>query len=184
MGNRGFFSFSKGDLLPPLVLINEIRTGGGTNTITFADIPTGFRILKIWGFMRDDYGGANGDSVYMYFNEDTTAAHYRSENIIAYTNTLTRSSTATAFIANTSDAASAATYYGALMVDIPYYKENYNAKVATVVSGFKVDSSSQYVRQYLTTLTWNTVSPIYQIDFTMGNGNYVAGTKIAMYGIP
>jgi hypothetical protein len=145
---------------------------GGSSTITFSSIPATYAHLQLRiATVNSTYGR-------LYFNNDTTAANYRSH-----------------YLSGNGSAASAGTYANVIyspydgsgsndpyveIIDILDYGNTNKNKVIRQLAGLDKNGSGQVA--FLSGL-WLSTSAINEIDLVVNSGNFAQYSHFALYGI-
>lgn len=165
-----------------ITLISE-QTPSGTGTASFTSIPSTYRHLKIEIVGRSTKS-ANDEYINIEFNGDTTVANYRYGFDQIYANALKYTEVGDGMFAGRVPAANApANSPGVYTFDIPYYKETTFNKVISGQGGMRYDAAGTQLLVLYLTMEWENTAAINQIDLKLATGNWVAGTKIALYGV-
>jgi hypothetical protein len=157
-------------------------TGSSTNQYTFTNIPQGYQDLYAVAFTRSDYAGVrdqllgriNGNSGSIYstthlYGDGASAASGRDTS-----NTWIRYQFASAAANVTSG------IFGSNISHILNYANSTTYK--TILQRSAVDENGQGLL-VLDVTTAQTTSSITSFQFFCGNGNFVAGSTFALYGI-
>jgi hypothetical protein len=148
-----------------------------TASITFSDIPQGYKHLQIRGIIANT-GGLAGFA--MTFNSDTSANyawHYLqgsgTGNLVAGATTSTTSITGALGI-NT------ANIFGGSITDILDYKDTNKYKIARIFHGYDANGSGY---SQINSGLWMSTAAITSITFTCGSGNFAINTRLSLYGL-
>lgn len=170
-----------GGLPPSEVLISEV-TPSGTGVVTFSSLGS-YRSLRITGMGRGTQA-ATSVLLQMTFNSDT-GANYLNERDLGSSTTAQASNTETAFVYAASICAANAPSgnASAFYIYIPDFAGTTFHKSALGKSSLRVGtgSTSHYVVDVAS--WWLNTAAITSITLTLSAGNYVAGTRISLYGV-
>ena len=149
---------------------------GGSGTITFSSIPSGYEHLQIRAI---NLGSASGTDVRIRFNSDT-GSNYRTHFIYGDGSTVAAGTSSTTYstIALTSLTTSNPS---AFVTDILDYTST--AKNKTVRSLMGNDSNGSGYAVLYSGLWFATPAAITQIDITPNSGNFNQYSSFALYGI-
>lgn len=150
------------------------QTGTG-NTMTLSGIPSTYKNLRIYYTGRTGASGSAVDNTVIYFNGDTTSANYKG----AYWGS--GSGTSNIFPLRTTGATATSGYFGSGWIDITDYSSTTGKyKQVHVYSGCVSPGSTEIFVNYTTWL--NSASAINSLTWGYGAGNFIAGSKIDIYG--
>jgi len=162
----------------PVPLYYEALTGTGRFDIS--GLPQGFFALEIILIARSSVAAA-GDSVYMYFNGDTTAANYRTGRQLAGTGP-TNTATDAPDLDTIPAANSTANDFGHQRIYIPEYAGS-KRKSASYLGGQRRDATVIYTTTGL--INWENTAAITQVTIQpdgYATDTFVAGSTIQIIG--
>lgn len=153
-------------------------------SITTPTLPGTYKHLRVVYTARSD-AAANFEGLLLRFNSDS-AANYDSQWLQAAGTGVSSSGSlgATAATLGALTAASSpAGYFGTGAIDIPAYRDTVAFKSATGPANYKFDTTATgyFVLTYAG--TWKSTAAISMITFLPGAGNFIAGTRITVYGM-
>lgn len=153
-----------------------IGSGTGTgNTITVSGIPSTYNNLRIYYTARTTAGSSAVDNTTMYFNGDTTSTNYKG----FYWGSGTGGGGN--FPMRTTASTATAGYFAGGWIDILDYSSTVNKnKQIRIYGGSTSPGNMELFTNYTAWL--NTTSAINSITWGYGAGNFVAGSKIDIYG--
>lgn len=150
---------------------------GGATSITFSNIPQGYKDLQIRTLGRSQRSASQADELYMQINSTSlTRNHY-----FLGTGSSALSGSATAGWAGIQAASSStAGVFGASIIDILDYANVNKNKTTRSLSGLVTTNSEMYL---LSNFIANT-APITSLTFTCsGSNSFAQNTRISLYGI-
>jgi hypothetical protein len=159
---------------------------GSTATASFTSISGSYSALKIVGIARCSTAGTGASVLRMRFNADTGTNYAVQTSVSNGTSTNTfgvnataQTGTQVAEINNAGTVTNAASTFEAI---IPFYADTTFAKQS--IGMYNTWSSAATSSQYFINQAgfWNNTAAITQIDFVLP-ANFVAGSKIILYGI-
>lgn len=166
------------------VLIGEI-TPTGTGTLSWGSISATYTSLEIEYVVRGTQAAAYVEGS-IFFNNDTTAANYRTTGEGGYGSN-------TGYVAGADDAANlagkvpagtaTAGYAGYGFIKIPYYAKTAFHK--TAINTFVARRSDSSVEVFTGTVSthWESTVAINRVDITLSAGNYDTGSTFRLYGV-
>lgn len=157
------------------------------STVTFSDIPSIYTHLQIRAIARNNTADNGGQSMTMYFNNDTTHTNYRSHLMYGVGSG-----------SGTSESAQLSGYYGSIgfvpaanmtanvysgqIIDVLDYASTSKTKVSRTLWGLDSNSASGYCG--LASFLWNSTNAVTSISFSsFPSASFVAGSNFALYGI-
>lgn len=168
-----------------MVKIAEENDHDGTaDTVTFDNIPPFFRDLRVVVFGRSDVN-ANFETFSMRFNNvqgtdyDYLIFHRDGDGSESDSYSPGTSGLFLGFIPG---ATSPANYAGQAIVEILNYRTSL-AKTINVQGFYKLDTSSADINYVRGGGHWNDTDPITRIDIFLLGGDFVAGSRVALFGI-
>lgn len=155
--------------------IATVTVTSNTNTISFTSIPGTFKHLQLRCIAKTD--SADTDSqTYIQINSNPFTAMHRMR-ASGTSNTATYNDTTSEITYLPAGASSKSNIFGAFIIDIPDYANTSKYKTVKSLGG------SNDILQ-LNTGFYNSTSAITSISFTaQANRNFIAGTRIALYGL-
>jgi hypothetical protein len=151
----------------------------------FASIPASYRKLQLQIMGRVAGAGPVGN-VEIQFNGDT-ASNYAyawavSNSAGAYSDGGDNSHTS-ALVARLSASGASANDCGVIDADIPFYADTTFNKGGTARASERSSGASAGQARYQTAFFWRSTAAINAINVISTNGNFVVGTRFALYGI-
>ncbi len=158
---------------------------GTAATITFSSIPATYRSLQLHILARCDVAATSATG-HIRFNSDATAI-YNTEQVGAFGASVTGAEVISGTSAQWGDIAAASATANAAsvaIITIPWY---------TNTSFWKFFTSSQGMSTAATTATtfskhwvghWRSTAAINAITLLPASNNFIAGTSVALYGLP
>jgi len=150
---------------------------GSSGTITFSSIPATYTHLQIRCLMKNT---SNSTNLYVTFNGDSTSnysAHY------LYTDGQTRSSAALngayMFLGRYASS-TAASVYGANVIDILDYANTNKYKTARGLGGYDTNGGGEIL---FSSGNWRSTAAITSITLNTDATNWTTATTFALYGI-
>ncbi len=156
---------------------------GGASTVTFSNIPQGYKHLQIRGITKDGYTGGNGNNTGIYVNGDTSA-NYAIHYMLSYSGGAeTGSSSSNTFIIANWGASSTtgANCFGAGIIDILDYSNTNKYKTTRTLTGVE-DASVGQIR-FWSGLWMNTAAITSLTLFPLNSASYVQYSRFSLYGI-
>ena len=154
---------------------------GGVSTVTFSNIPQGYKHLQIRGFANNGNGTGGSTATTLRFNSDT-GSNYAYHNLIG-NGTATSSgavaSTTAIFVTNAPQLSATASAFGFTIIDILDYTNTNKYKTIKTLHGADLNGSGQII---LSSGLWMNTSAITSITINPG-GDAVQYTHFALYGI-
>jgi len=151
---------------------------GGTSSISFTSIPSGYSHLQIRAFSRSQRSDSSADEVFMTINSTSlTRNHY-----LFGTGSSVLSGSATAGWTGISTAASAASdIFGTTIIDILDYANTNKNKTIRSLSGFDTNGGGEI---YLLSNFLDNTSAISSLTFNCsGSNSFAQYSSFALYGI-
>jgi len=155
---------------------------GGTGTITFSSIPTGYKHLQVRAFGQTNRGSVSYDGAQMRINSDT-ASNYSAHNLTGTGSAASSSSSLTTYMQLPWAAFGTTTgsNWGGAVIDILDYLDTNKFKTIRALGGADGNGSG-YVT--LTSGNWRSTSAITSITFVPDGGTtWSQYTQFALYGI-
>lgn len=161
-----------------------VTLSASTSSVTFADIPTGYKHLQIRALTRTDRSDTN-EFMTVRFNSDT-GTNYAYHSLYGNGSSAgaadTGTSTATPWSATTAGGNAGASMFGAVILDILDYQNTNKYKTLRSLSG--TDQNATTGRIYFQSNLWQSTSAITSITVTPTHGtNFVTYSRFALYGV-
>ena len=153
---------------------------GGSNNVTFSDIPQNYKHLQIRCMAKDT--GAAGPQINFTCNSDNGVSYTR-HRLIGNGSTVSASGNADlSYIPMLASAGlpSAASTYGVLIIDILDYTNTNKNKTIRVLSGQDSNGSGGVD---FTSGMWMKTDAVSSITFTLSSGNFSQYSRFSLYGI-
>jgi len=172
-----------GNLWAPGKDFDSIATATGTGSsgvITFTSIPSTYRHLHIRGFTKSTGGGSNWK---VQFNSDTGSNysnHYLESNGSAVVAGAELTQTGMNFYATTATS-TAASVYGAVIMDILDYTSTNKNKTVRTLNG--TDTNGGGNNDFDSGLWYATPAAVSTITITLNSGSFDTNSKISLYGV-
>jgi hypothetical protein len=158
-------------------------TSGGTSSVIFSSIPSGYTHLELRYTARADTSGVVQDNINLEFNGDTTTSNYRTQRFYTEGTSIGRDEVANYNLGGRLTGASAnANFFGNGTITIPDYASTTKKKAMVAFSGVNNGPGANGGCQ-LFGGTWSGTAAINQIKITATNGNLVQYSKFYLYGI-
>lgn len=161
----------------------SVTVTSATSTISFTEIPTGYRHLELRSVAQTSTSASNWQRLMVAFNSDTTSSNYadhifqgNGSNASAVAETSTRKGFGSA-------ASSGANIFAPNITTILDYANTSKYKVSKTIRG--VNSNNVYTGvAALESSLWLSTSAISSITLTIEDGsNFTTSTKFALYGV-
>ena len=157
---------------------------GNTSTITFSNIPQGYKHLQIRAITRDTFAGGNGNNMGIYVNGDT-ASNYAVHYLLGLSS---GSASAGAgpnnpyIIGNFGGTSTtAANCFGVGITDILDYSNTNKYKTTRTLTG--VDDNSTGQVRFWSGIWLNTAAITSLTLFPQNSASYVQYSRFSLYGI-
>jgi hypothetical protein len=164
--------------------ISDTTLGGSAANVDITSIVATYAHLLIVSYARGDTAAAN-TALNVRFNNDT-AANYDFQRLTGGAATVSafeafaQTSIISCFIpANTAGA----NLFNASLVFIPHYAGSANNKVALSLASVKLGTTTGSLATYLHGGFWRSSAAINRITLLPAAGNFVAGTRVSLYGM-
>lgn len=164
-----------------LVKIGEINTTAGQATIDFSGIPQGYRNIVISASVRGDDPGTRQDCV-LFANGDTGANYMRNVSVVhdgMGSNIIDAARGGIPFVWAPCGGAAAGNF-GTFEATICDYAQSDRFKNGSGTGLSPAQVNDNYL--CLVMSIWRSLAPITDLRFSMQSGNFVAGSRIAIYG--
>ena len=167
-----------------LIGSQTISVTGSSKTITFLNVPQTYNSLEIEVFGRATRVGSPSDSVYLFFNNDTTQTNYRyTFDGARAAGTADMSGGAEARIGVLAAASAGANSPGGFSAIVPSYTNPWFNKVAYSIGGYRTDDSSAFGFVKTGAIEWVSVAPITRVDIQSAVDSFATGTSVRLYGV-
>lgn len=167
------------------VLIASTTLGASAASITFSSIPQTWAHLRAVGYIRGDSATVSQDGL-VRFNGDSGSNYdrqYMSAAGAAVGAGENFGITSGLVIIHPSASAPANLFSG-FVLDIPHYTSTAGNKTAFTEASHKIGTASGNLNTALYMMAWRNNAAITQVAFLPGTGNFVAGSRISLYGMP
>lgn len=158
---------------------------GTSAAITFASIPQAFSHLRIVGYARTD-GAVTVQDMLMRFNGDSGANYDRQYLSGAVSTAAAGESFGTTGLGVSSvpGASAAANLFAPFDIVTPYYSQGSNHKASVSCWAYKYGTASGNLGVGMMSHFWRSAAAITQVSLHPTSGNFVAGTRVTLYGMP
>lgn len=158
---------------------------GSAATIDFTSIPATFAHLRLAIYGRGDTV-AVGTNILARLNNDSTAVYqYQLLLASAAVASAVEGLAQTSIVLGNMPAASAgANFFGACVIDLLHYAGATNQKVLEYLTGFRSGGATGNGTTYKGSGWWANGAAINRLTLIPAAGNFVAGTRATLYGIP
>ena len=161
------------------VLISQ-QTPTGTS-VSWTSIPATYNNLYIELVARSDRSGQVVEDLYIYFNNDTTAANYFQGRITSGDTTVGANESDAPLLPGIAAANAPASECGYNKIWIPQYAGTTFNKTAIAI-GFK-RSATGTLNQMVAGISWESTTAINRVDIvTVNSSNFVSGSTFRLYG--
>ena len=151
-----------------------------TGSVTFSSIPATYKHLQLRMSTRTDFASATPIDMYLELNADTSYTGYRNHRLNSNGATITAGNSASYDIHKITPAASStASAFSTIIVDLLDYANTNKNTTVRYLGGADLNGSGNLT---FGSILWPFTSAVNQIKL-MADGSFVAGTKIALYGI-
>ena len=158
---------------------------GGTSSVSFTSIPSTYQHLQVRAFGRMTDAGTSANTFLTRYNNDTTAANYRSHRLLGENTTVYAQDSSgqqgVSFDAQWPRNSSGANCFGAMVLDILDYANTSKYKTTRSLNGSD-DNSTSVTDIALSSGLWMSTSAINRIDFVPTTG-FAQYSSFALYGI-
>jgi hypothetical protein len=166
-------------------IASSVVGAGGASSITFSNIPQGYKHLQIRGISRLS-GSATNQGVYAKFNGSSLGYSYLGGHVMYGNGSTTSSingwqgtSIAGGVVSQIPAATATANIFGTNVTDILDYTNTNKYKTVRTINGFDTSSIGQV---HLMSFVWLDTSPITTI-LILPDSSYVQYSRISLYGI-
>ena len=172
---------------PPLSLTgyNSIATVtvGSTpqSSITFSDIPQGYKHLQIRWIAREDTAGQGDAEFWGRFNGDS-GANYKYHSIFGDGSTAYSAAGGNTFFASGRGVAAsiASNIFGVSVMDILDYTNTNKNKVTRILSGWDANGSGY---MFFYSGLWMNTNAVTSVTLLGDTGSFIQNSQFALYGI-
>ena len=171
----------------PLTLIAETLLVAPAASIDMASIPATYDHLILKFQMRTDKPAVTNELVSVVFNNDSANANYDKQQYQGTAAVVTTAETLATAVSRQAIEAAAATatadHFSTGKIVIPFYAGASFKNALVETSSWRSRASTGFVLgQYA--MGWASVAAINRITFAPATGpNFVAGTKVSLYGL-
>lgn len=164
--------------------ISDTTLGGSAANIDISSIVGTYAHLFVVVYARGDVA-AGSPALWVRFNGDTAANYdYQQLQSTAATVNASESFGVTAITAGLFPGNSAgANLFGVCIGFIPHYAGSSNNKMALATSAFKTGVATGNLVNQLNGGSWRSNAAINRITLLPNSGNFVAGTRVTLYGM-
>lgn len=152
---------------------------GGASSITFNNIPQGFTDLFVQYSLRSDFAGVWADGSGLRFNGDTSSSGSMTQMYGLGTSAGQGNGLTAMYIGIVTAATNTAGIFSKGTINIPNYTGG-KFKQAIVESANKNDSTSTI--DHMVSNLWSSTAPVTSLTITCGQGNFVQGSTVTLYG--
>ena len=166
------------------VRIADITLGADAATMDFQSIPAIYAHLFLECYLRGDTAAAVGNAV-IRFNNDS-AANYDYQYVVGNAAAATAAETfaqGSALIGNMPQNTAGANLFGSITIDIPHYANTANNKAAISRWAHKSGVTTGLLRSGRHGHFWRSNAAITQITLSTSAANFVAGSRVDLYGL-
>jgi hypothetical protein len=151
------------------------------SSITFSDIPQGYKHLQIRWIARQDTAGQGDSEFQARFNSDS-GANYKYHAIFGDGTTAYASAGGNTFFAagRGVSASIASNIYGVSVMDILDYTDTNKNKVTRILSGWDANGSGY---MFLYSGLWVNTNAVTSITLLGDTGSFIQNSQFALYGI-
>ena len=155
---------------------------GGSASITFTGIPTGYKHLQLrWIARSTATGGDSASTLRMKLNN--SSGTYRSHGLVGTGSSASAGDSPTStgdwiYYAIPNDSVSAS-MYGVGVIDILDYASTSKNKVSRMLAGFDKNGGGQVSLQ---SHLWVDTTAITSLEFSLATGNFKEYSQFALYG--
>ena len=153
---------------------------GGASSITFSNIPQGYKHLQIRFIAR---GSAATNEVWAQFNSDT-GSNYSTHQVYgsgAAAGASGTASTSYAKVGELSGTNASASIFGVSVIDILDYANTNKYKTTRALTGTDINGSGGYI--VFVSGNWNSTSPINSITLYYNTYSFLQYSRFSLYGI-
>lgn len=169
--------------------ISSITVGSlGASSVSFTEIPQGYRHLQIRGIVRNNKsGGQSVNDLYARFNNDSGSnysTHYL-QGFISSANVATVSSGAATSQTSLSCGITpqGSGQFAPVVIDILDYSSGVKNKLTRALTGFDQNSTSLESGVFMYSGMWMSTAPVSSISLFQGTFALVQYSTLSLYGI-
>lgn len=161
----------------------EEQTPSGVTAVTFSSLGSFTHLRIVYSVRADD--AVTSENFLMTFNGDT-GANYDRESLLSSNTTVSGAGAAAAtsmFIQQVVGASAPANVAASGEIVIYDYRGTTFFKTATSAGYLQTAASAAGQQARVNGGLWRSASAITSVTLTLGSGNYVAGSKLTLYGM-
>lgn len=168
-----------------LVQLFDTTLAAAAASIDTTAIPGGYSALMLVLVLRGDTAAGSIDNL-IRFNGDTGANYddIATRNNNAATGTVNDQAATSGELGQIVAATSTSNYASTIQAMIPNYAGTAFFKTAVYISGHEVTPATPTMQSWTGAISWRSTGPITQINVRPSAGNYVAGSRFTIYGMP
>lgn len=162
----------------------EEKTPSGVGTVTFTSLGSGYKALRVAVFGRST-AVATTDNVWLQFNGDTTNVYdwqYSQSTGAANSTPSGLIATNHMIVGVLTGANAVADSPGQTVIDIPYPFDTTFQKSGHFYGGLLHTAATTGILDFHGNGRWRSTAALTSITVLLDTANFVAGTKIALYG--
>ena len=153
-----------------------------TGTVTFSNIPQGYKHLQVRTLTRSASGGAAFGGTQLTFNGDTTTSNYTFHRLIGDGSSASAyGQSGLDYIIRTALSGLAASIYAVSVIDILDYSNVYKFKTTRCLTGGDNNSTVGIVGLF--SQLWMNTAPITSMTFTPSSTNFDVNSRFSLYGV-
>ena len=166
--------------------IATMTAAGGETSLTFSSIPQTYKHLHIRGVYRDS--SANSAQVaplYIQFNADSGSNYaYQAGQAMANSTVSANNEISQTWIRIAgAGMVSTSGVFGGSIMDIQDYTSTVQNKSVRAIAGGSANTTTANYMTAISQGAWNSTAAITEVKIYSGNGNFLANTTFALYGI-
>lgn len=155
----------------------------GTGTVSFTSIPATYNRLVVHWIARSTKASVEFEELQVQLNGDATAANYRySSNYVYGAGTAGNEGGDKPKLDDIPAATALANSCEQGELWINYYADTTFSKQIRYIGSNRRDNSSVHQITINSSIEWENTAAVNRIDFILASGNFVAGSKFALYG--
>lgn len=165
--------------------IFDSTLGGSSATVDVTGISATYAHLLVSIYARSDVA-ATVASVFMQFNGDAAANYdyqYISGSAAAVTAGEGFAVATGCFVGSFPANTAGANLFGTSEVFIPHYAGSTNNKQCVTINSCKAGTTTGLLSAFLLGSSWRSNAAINRLTLTLASGNFVAGTRVTVYGM-
>jgi hypothetical protein len=163
-----------------MTLIQDIPLGADAATIDFTAIPATYKHLRLIADLRGTVAGVNGTDALVRFNGDT-AANYDYRRVMDGVEGESGAPIASPPLVLIPGAGNLAGLFGYFDADVVDYANTARNKVAKFSGGWQQSAVFGNMRWGM--VHWRSAAAINRITLLPASGNFLAGSRVSLYGI-